>query len=96
MRESVANEVEFCTQKCGLTTRRQTAPSPLPFRMSTTEQKPRSLTPEEFPFTAPQMMSRYVTDTGKILPRKYTHLSAKQQRTITRTLKTARNLLLAP
>jgi len=68
-----------------------------PVAMSTQEEpKPRSLTPEEFPFTAPQMMSRYVTDTGKILPRKYTHLSAKQQRTITRTLKTARNLLLAP
>lgn len=64
--------------------------------MSNTEQKPRSLTPEEFPFTAPQMMSRYVTDTGKILPRKYTHLSAKQQRVVTRTLKKARNLLLAP
>ena len=64
--------------------------------MSTTEQKPRSLTPEEFPFTAPQMMNRYVTDTGKILPRKYTHLSAKQQRAITRTLKRSRNLLLAP
>lgn len=34
-----------------------------------------SLTPEAFPFTQPELMVRYVTDTGKILPRKYTHLS---------------------
>lgn len=60
--------------------------------MSTTENTERSLTPEEFPFTAPQMMNRYVTDTGKILPRKYTHLSAKQQRAVTRTIKQSRNM----
>ena len=55
--------------------------------MSTTEEQQQSLTPENFPFTAPQIMSRYVTDTGKILPRKYTGLSAKQQRAVTRTIK---------
>jgi len=54
-----------------------------------------SLTPEKFPFTAPELMNRYVTDTGKILPRKYTHLSAKQQRAVTRTIKQSRNTLLA-
>jgi small subunit ribosomal protein S18 len=63
--------------------------------MSTPEQKQRSLTPPEYPFTAPQLMSRYVTDTGKILPRKYTGLSAKHQRAVTRTIKNSRNLLLA-
>lgn len=63
--------------------------------MSTTEQTQRSLTPEEFPFTAPQLMSRYVTDTGKILPRKYTGLSAKQQRAVTKTIKQSRNMLLS-
>ena len=66
------------------------------YAMSTTEEKQQSLTPENFPFTAPQMMSRYVTDTGKILPRKYTGLSSKQQRAVTRTLKQSRNMLLAP
>ena len=70
--------------------------SPPLFQMSTPEQTTeRSLTPEEFPFTAPQLMSRYVTDTGKILPRKYTGLSAKQQRRITKTIKQSRNMLLA-
>jgi small subunit ribosomal protein S18 len=65
------------------------------FLMSTSEQQQRSLTPPEFPFTTPQLMSRYVTDTGKILPRKYTGLSAKHQRAVTRTIKHARNNLLA-
>ena len=55
-----------------------------------------SLTPENFPFTAPQLMSRYVSDTGKILPRKWTHLTSKQQRRVTSTIKRSRNLLLAP
>lgn len=63
--------------------------------MSTTETNQQSLTPEQIPFTTPQVMSRYVTDTGKILPRKYTGLSAKQQRAITTTLKRSRNMLLA-
>ncbi len=67
------------------------------FKMSTTETTTtqRSLTPEEFPFTQPQLMNRYVTDTGKILPRKYTHLSAKQQRRVTKTIKRSRNMLVA-
>jgi small subunit ribosomal protein S18 len=63
--------------------------------MSTTEQPTQSLTPEQIPFHAPQMMVRYITDTGKILPRKYTHLSAKQQRAVTATLKRSRNMLLS-
>ena len=63
--------------------------------MSTTEENQQSLTPENFPFTDPQLMIRYVTDTGKILPRKYTVLSAKQQRAVTRTIKQSRNTSLA-
>ncbi len=63
--------------------------------MSTNEQPTRSLTPAELPFTNPQAFRGYVTDTGKILPRKYTHLSAKHQRAITKTIKRSRNMLLA-
>lgn len=67
-----------------------------PFRaMSIPDQKQQTPTPAEIPFTTPQAMSRYVTDTGKILPRKYTGLSAKHQRAVTRTLKHSRNMLLA-
>lgn len=63
--------------------------------MTTTEQKQQTPTPAEIPFTNPQAMVRYVTDTGKILPRKYTGLSAKHQRAVTRTLKQSRNMLLS-
>jgi small subunit ribosomal protein S18 len=61
--------------------------------MSSTEQKPQSLKPEEIPLTSPQLMSRYITDTGKILPRKYTGMSAKQQRKVTKKIKRARLML---
>jgi small subunit ribosomal protein S18 len=64
---------------------------------STEQQQQQTPTPAEIPFTqVQQAMNRYVTDTGKILPRKYTHLSARHQRAITRTIKNARNMLLAP
>lgn len=67
-----------------------------PFRaMSTTDKQQQTPTPAEIPFTEPQVMRSYVTDTGKILPRKYTGLSAKHQRAVTRTLKHSRNMLLA-
>ncbi len=62
--------------------------------MTSTEQKPQSLTPEQFPFTSPQLMSRYITDTGKILPSKYTGMTSKQQRKVTRTIKNARKMLV--
>ena len=69
--------------------------SSLSSAMTTPEPKPRSLTPPEVPFTNPQMFSRCVTDTGKILPRKYTGLSSKPQRAVTKTLKRSRAMLLA-
>ncbi len=63
---------------------------------ASTEVKPRTLAPDEIPFTAGTPAFRsYTTDTGKILPRKWTHLPAKQQRAITKTIKRARNNLLA-
>jgi small subunit ribosomal protein S18 len=37
--------------------------------------------------------SRYVTETGKILPRKLTGLNARQQRHITKAIKRARAML---
>jgi small subunit ribosomal protein S18 len=39
-------------------------------------------------------LSRFVTDTGKILPRRITGMSARQQRHVTKVIKQARNLLL--
>lgn len=68
--------------------------SPLSFRMSTTETKPQTPTPAEVPFTSPHFFNRCVTDTGKILPRKYTGLTSKYQRAVTKTLKRSRHMLL--
>ncbi len=45
-------------------------------------------------FRDAEILSRYVTETGKILPRRVTKLSAKQQRHITKVIKRARNMLL--
>ncbi len=63
--------------------------------MTNIDKKDQTPTPAEIPFTTPQAMVRFVTDTGKILPRKYTGLTAKHQRAVTRTIKRSRNLLLA-
>ena len=68
--------------------------SSLFLRMSTTETKPQTLTPAEVPFTSPHYFNRCVTDTGKILPRKYTGLTSKYQRAVTKTLKRSRHMLL--
>ena len=43
-----------------------------------------------------KMLRRFVSDTGKILPRRRTGLSAKNQRRIAQTIKIARQLALLP
>ncbi len=61
---------------------------------STKTEKTRSLTPLDFEFNNVEALSRFVTDTGKILPRRITGLTALQQRRVTKAIKRARNLLL--
>ena len=41
----------------------------------------------ELTFVDADSMNRYVTETGKILPRKFTGLSAKEQRHVKKTIK---------
>lgn len=53
----------------------------------------RSLNPMDYTFNDVEQLSRFVTETGKILPRKVTGLSAKHQRRITNRIKQARNML---
>ena len=48
----------------------------------------------EYNYRDVDSLSRYVTDTGKILPRRITGLNAKQQRHVARLIKRARNMLL--
>lgn len=42
------------------------------------------------------LLRKYVTERGKILPRRITGLTAKQQRELTRSIKRARQLALLP
>ncbi len=60
------------------------------------ETKPegQSPNPSDLTFLDVDALSRYVTGTGKILPRRITGLTAKHQRHITKTIKRARNMLL--
>lgn len=48
----------------------------------------------EITFTETEALGRYVTETGKILPRKFTGLTSKEQRHVKKTVKHARNMLL--
>lgn len=50
--------------------------------------------PMELTFKDVEVLNRYVTDTGKILPRKYTRLTSAQQRHVARVVKQARAMLL--
>jgi small subunit ribosomal protein S18 len=56
--------------------------------------KPRSKTPEDYTVFDVEVLTRHVTDTGKILPRRITQFTAKQQRHVTKTIKRARSMLL--
>ncbi len=65
--------------------------------MNTTEEEPKpkqSWNPMDLTHRDVDILVRYVTDTGKIQPRKINGLNARQQRHITRQIKRARNLLL--
>ncbi len=63
-----------------------------------TEAKPevvpnRSWNPMDLDFKDSEILARYVTETGKILPGKVNKLSSKQQRHITKVIKRARTML---
>ena len=61
--------------------------------MTTEGKLKRSRNPLDFDFTEPEALTRYVTETGKILPRKLSGLTARQQRYIARAVKRARNMI---
>jgi small subunit ribosomal protein S18 len=52
-----------------------------------------SKNPFDYSWKTPELLARFVTETGKILQRKYTRLTAKQQRHVTTEIKRARNML---
>lgn len=50
----------------------------------------------KFEHKDPQQLRYFLTDRGKIVPRRISGLTAKQQRALTRAIKRARNLGLLP
>src|SRR5690606_25837810 len=49
-----------------------------------------------FEYKDPQQLKHFITERGKIMPRRITGLSAKQQRELTLAVKRARNIALLP
>ena len=64
--------------------------------MSTEENTPaKSRNPENYIFLDKEALAKYTTDTGKILPRKYTGLTPMQQRKISKLIKKSRHMQLS-
>ena len=53
----------------------------------------RSRNPMDFDFNDVEPLSRFVSESGKILPRKDNGISAKLQRRVTKLIKQGRNML---
>ncbi|MCA9581636.1 MAG: 30S ribosomal protein S18 [Myxococcales bacterium] len=49
-----------------------------------------------FDYKDPQQLRHFITDRGKIVPRRVSGLNAKQQRELTIAIKRARNIALLP
>ena len=68
-------------------------------RRTTTSRTPRPKPTIDFTFETidyknPTLLKQFVTEQGRILPRKYTGLPAHYQRAVTRAIKRARQMLL--
>lgn len=58
------------------------------------DKQKQSKTPLDFTWRDTEQLKRFITETGKILPRRITRLNAMQQRHITKVIKQSRNMLL--
>ncbi|MCH7761215.1 30S ribosomal protein S18 [candidate division TA06 bacterium] len=47
-------------------------------------------------YLSPKFLRRYISDRGKIIPRRYTGVCAKHQRKVSRAIKIAREMSLLP
>ena len=52
--------------------------------------------PQSFDYKDPQQLKYFISDRGKITPRRVSGLTAKQQRSLTLAVKRARNIALLP
>jgi small subunit ribosomal protein S18 len=63
------------------------------------KKRPPSFTTEpefQFDYKDPQQLKYFITDRGKVVPRRISGLTAKQQRQLTIAIKRARNIALLP
>ncbi|MEM9193704.1 MAG: 30S ribosomal protein S18 [Myxococcota bacterium] len=63
------------------------------------KKRPPSFTTEpdfKFDYKDPQQLKYFITERGKIVPRRISGLSARQQRQLTTAIKRARNIALLP
>ena len=64
-----------------------------PLMSESTDAPTKSKNPEHYSFMDRDALAKYTTDTGKILPRKYTGLTPmQQQRKVSRLIKKARHM----
>ena len=56
----------------------------------------RSVKLESIDYKDVDLLRQFISERSKILPRRFTRLSAKQQREVTRAIKRARNMALLP
>ena len=66
------------------------------FCMSQEDTQPaKSRNPENYTFLDKEALSKYTTDTGKIIPIKYTGLTPMQQRKVSKLIKKSRHMQLS-
>ncbi len=83
----------------GVVRKARRADDPLGIRRRAGRKRPPSfvLTSDfEFDYKDPQTLKHFISERGKIVPRRISGLSAKQQRSLTRAIKRARMIALLP
>jgi small subunit ribosomal protein S18 len=88
----MAKEIEnFCKKRLEIVEEIRSFHRPM---SENTENEKHSRTPLDLGFMDYEILRRYVSESGKILPRRITGLTPKQQRHVARQVKRARQLLL--
>ena len=60
------------------------------------DEKKQKLSVKDLTWQNVEQLKNYTTETGKILPRRITRLTAQEQRHLTKIVKQARNVLMMP
>ena len=83
----------------GVVRKASRADDPLGIRRRTGRKRPPAFAADVdfvFDYKDPQTLRHFITERGKIVPRRISGLSAKQQRALTRAIKRARVIALLP